>query len=909
MGGVYGNKWSLDSMMWLTFASVFALWAFTASSANLVSEREFGNYKHGRRKLDDIGGDISIDCGIPDDSGYTDDKTEIEYISDKYIDSGENKNISSKFNLETLQKYLWNVRSFPQGNRNCYTIRPHEGKDAKYFIRATFMYGNYDEQDKLPEFDLYIGVNLWDKVKFENESHIVIKENIHFSLVDDINVCLLNTGLGTPFISALELRHFHNSTYEISSNKSLALYSRFDVGSIAGRIIRYKDDVYDRMWSPYNTPQSIPFNTSFAIDSATQFQYKLPSIVMATAVKPMNNVSLDFEVDIVDPALQCYIYLHFAELDKLQENESREFNINLNGNPWLKDSVVPNYLSSTTKYSTEPVRGPKLKFSINKTETSTLPPILNAMEVYIVKDFLQAPTDQEDVNAIMDIKESNAVTKIWQGDPCLPRPAWDGLNCKDNGYEPPIIISLNLGSSGLTGKISPSMARFKSLEYLDLSNNSLIGPLPEFLSQMPNLKTLNLSGNKLSGSVPSALLERSNNGFLSLSVDGNPDLCVMAPCKKEKKNFVVPLIAATVSALVVLTMLVVCWRCKRKQAAKKLPRTYQGGRPLKSDNRQFTYSEVVSITNNFQKIVGKGGFGTVYLGCLSDGMQVAVKMLSPSSTDGSNQFLTEAQLLMRVHHRNLTSFVGYCNEGTNFGIIYEYMAYGNLAEHLSADKTRDSLSWKERLQIAVDAAQGLEYLHHGCKPPIIHRDVKTANILLNEKLQAKIADFGFSKFFPVEGQSHLSTAIVGTMGYLDPEYYTANRLTERSDVYSFGIVLLELITGKRAIIKSYNKDNTNIVDWVSPLLARGDIRNIIDPRMPENFDTNSVWKAIETAIACVPLISIQRPSMSHVVIELKECLEIEKAYERDCGPMMKSFNDTFDVNPLGLEMDMAPQAR
>ena len=150
------------------------------------------------------------------------------------------------------------------------------------------------------------------------------------------------------------------------------------------------------MWFPYNTPQSIPFNTSFAIDSATQFQYKLPSIVMATAVKPMNNVSLDFEVDIVDPILQCYIYLHFVELDKLQENEYREFNINLNGKPWLEASVVPNYLYSTTIYSTVPVRGPKLKFSINKTENSTLPPILNAMEVYIVKDFFQAPTDQED---------------------------------------------------------------------------------------------------------------------------------------------------------------------------------------------------------------------------------------------------------------------------------------------------------------------------------------------------------------------------------------------------------------------------------------------------------------------------------------------------------------------------------
>nr|POE63918.1 receptor-like protein kinase [Quercus suber] len=486
-----------------------------------------------------------------------------------------------------------------------------------------------------------------------------------------------------------------------------------------------------------NVPQSIPFNASSAVDSVNHSEYKLPSMVMDTAVRPMNNDSLDFEVDTSDPTLEFYIYLHFAELEIIQENEQREFNINLNGNSW-KESVVPLYLSSTTINSSTPVRGPKLKFSIYKTEISTLPPILNAMEVYVFKDFLQAPTDQED-------------------------------------------------------------------------------------------------------------------------------------------------------------------------AAKQLPRTHQGGRPLKSDNRQFTYSEVVSITNNFQKIVGKGGFGTVYHGCLSDGMQVAVKMLSPSSTDGSTQFLTEAQLLMRVHHRNLTSFVRYCNEGTNFGIIYEYMAYGNLAEHLS-DKTRDALSWKERLQIAVDAAQGLEYLHHGCKPPIIHRDVKTANILVNEKLQAKIADFGFSKFF-TEGQSHLSTAIVGTMGYLDPEYYTSNSLTERSDVYSFGIVLLELITGKRTIIKSYNKDNTNIVDWVSPLLARGDIRNIIDPRMPGNFDTNSVWKAIETAIACVPLISIQRPSMSHVVIELKECLEIEKAYEQDCGPMTKSFNDTFEVNPLGLEMDMVPEAR
>lgn len=149
------------------------------------------------------------------------------------------------------------------------------------------------------------------------------------------------------------------------------------------------------MWFPYNFPQSIPFNTSSAVDSVNHSEYKLPSMVMDTAVRPMNNDSLDFEVVTNDPTLEFYIYLHFAELEIIQENEKREFNINLNGNSW-KESVVPLYLSSTTINSTTPVRGPKLMFSIYKTENSTLPPILNAMEVYIFKDFLQAPTDQED---------------------------------------------------------------------------------------------------------------------------------------------------------------------------------------------------------------------------------------------------------------------------------------------------------------------------------------------------------------------------------------------------------------------------------------------------------------------------------------------------------------------------------
>ncbi|KAK9282510.1 hypothetical protein L1049_005430 [Liquidambar formosana] len=155
---------------------------------------------------------------------------------------------------------------------------------------------------------------------------------------------------------------------------------------------------------------------------------------------------------------------------------------------------------------------------------------------------------------------------------------------------------------------------------------------------------------------------------------------------------------------------------------------------------------------------------------------------------------------MRVHHINLVSLIGYCNEGTHMALVYEYMANGNLRQHLS-EIMGNVLNWQKRLQIAIDAAQGLEYLHNGCKPPIIHRDMKTANILLNERLQAKIADFGLSRDFKNEGDSHVYTDAAGTPAYIDPEYQTTGKFHKKSDVYSFGVVLLELITGHQAIIR------------------------------------------------------------------------------------------------------------
>ncbi|XP_050289769.1 receptor-like protein kinase At3g21340 [Quercus robur] len=189
------------------------------------------------------------------------------------------------------------------------------------------------------------------------------------------------------------------------------------------------------------------------------------------------------------------------------------------------------------------------------------------------------------------------------------------------------------------------------------------------------------------------------------------------------------------------------------------------------------------------------------------------------------------------------------------------------------------LTWNERIHIVVDAAHGLEYLHNGCKPPIIHRDLKPSNILLNEYMQAKIADFGLSRAFATANDSHVSTRPAGTLGYVDPEFQSSINFNKKSNVYNFGIILFELIIGRTAIVQGPMRNN-HILDWVNPLIERGDVQNIIDPRLEGEFNSTSVWKAIELAMPCIPSYAIQRPDMSYVLAELKECLALEMAHER-----------------------------
>ncbi|KAM3747475.1 hypothetical protein ACB098_05G038100 [Castanea mollissima] len=867
-----------------------------------------GNNQNAGRKLNEIPGFITIDCGSNED--YIDEETKIPYISDEgLINTGIVKSVSPD-SLGNLPQYAKNLRSFPNGTRNCYTLRPEQGKNNNYLIRARFVYGNYDGENQEPIFDLHLGVNEWTTVNLtEIRPFGDYYDIIHIPLTDYVDVCLVNTGHGVPFISALELRHLDNSIYQ-THGRALTKIRGYDIGrNFSDFNIRYPNDTYDRSWKPVLFDW-IPITTGSTIYSeSSENPYNLPEVVLRTAAKTQNSsLPLSLYWSPPDSLSKCYVYFHFVEIEKHEAGQQRELKIDLNGERYLTESVKLDYLKpQTIAQNYPPISGERIHFSISAAKGTKLPPILNAVEIFVLKDLPKKPTSIDDVEAITDIKKLYNVTKNWQGDPCVPiEYSWDGLNCSGDNH--PRIISLNLSSSNLTGEIVTSFSNLKAMQSLDLSYNDLTGLLPEFLSELPNLNTLNVSGNNLTGSVPEALLQKFRDGKLALSVGENPDLCLSVPCKrKKKKEVVVPIVASSIAAVLVLLLIfsaLIIYRRKRK--ADMLTKSN-----IKSKNQQYSYTEVVSITNNFRTIIGGGGFGKVYLGKLKDETQVAVKLLSASSNQGYKEFRAEAQLLMVVHHKNLVSLVGYCDEGAKKALIYEYMANGNLLQHLSVTNT-NVLTWNERIHIAVDAAHGLEYLHNGCKPPIIHRDLKPSNILLNEHMQAKIADFGLSRAFATENDSHVSTRPAGTLGYVDPEFQSSGNFNKKSDVYSFGIILFELITGRTAIVRGPVRNN-HILDWVNPLIERGDVQNIIDPRLEGEFNSTSAWKAIEIAMSCIPSYAIQRPDMSYVLAELKECLALEMAHERTQRMAIEgnltTSNTPFKKTRLEHESDIVPHSR
>ncbi|KAF7838969.1 serine/threonine-protein kinase PBS1 [Senna tora] len=300
----------------------------------------------------------------------------------------------------------------------------------------------------------------------------------------------------------------------------------------------------------------------------------------------------------------------------------------------------------------------------------------------------------------------------------------------------------------------------------------------------------------------------------------------------------------------------------------------------------FTFRELAAATKNFrpESFIGEGGFGRVYKGRLeSTGQVVAVKQLDRNGLQGNREFLVEVLMLSLLHHPNLVNLIGYCADGDQRLLVYEFMPLGSLEDHLhDLPPDKEPLDWNTRMKIAAGAAKGLEYLHDKANPPVIYRDFKSSNILLEEGFHPKLSDFGLAKLGPVGDKSHVSTRVMGTYGYCAPEYAMTGQLTVKSDVYSFGVVFLELITGRKAIDSTRPHGEQNLVTWARPLFNdRRKFSKLADPRLQGRYPMRGLYQALAVASMCIQEQAATRPLIGDVVTALSYLAN--QAYDPSVG--------------------------
>ncbi|XP_027096797.2 serine/threonine-protein kinase PBS1-like [Coffea arabica] len=300
----------------------------------------------------------------------------------------------------------------------------------------------------------------------------------------------------------------------------------------------------------------------------------------------------------------------------------------------------------------------------------------------------------------------------------------------------------------------------------------------------------------------------------------------------------------------------------------------------------FTFRELAAATNNFRQesFLGEGGFGRVYKGQLLSGQVVAVKQLDRNGLQGNREFLVEVLMLSLLHHSNLVNLIGYCADGDQRLLVYEFMPLGSLEDHLhDLPPDKEPLDWNTRMKIAAGAAKGLEYLHDKANPPVIYRDFKSSNILLDEGFVPKVSDFGLAKLGPTGDKSHVSTRVMGTYGYCAPEYAMTGQLTVKSDVYSFGVVFLELITGRKAIDSTLPHGEQNLVTWARPLFNdRRKFARLADPRLQGQYPMRGLYQALAVASMCIQEQAAARPLIGDVVTALSYLAN--QAYDPSAAP-------------------------
>ncbi|XP_047966850.1 LRR receptor-like serine/threonine-protein kinase FEI 1 [Salvia hispanica] len=448
--------------------------------------------------------------------------------------------------------------------------------------------------------------------------------------------------------------------------------------------------------------------------------------------------------------------------------------------------------------------------------------------------------------------------------------------------------SVFLQGNYLSGFIPGELETLSQLQNLDLSSNSLSGSIPASLGKLGKLSSFNVSTNFLVGMVPSegVLANFQNDSFL-----GNRELCgkQIQACKNSgsgssgssqpsssallqaKKNSGRLLISALATVGALLLVALMCfWGCylyKRlgKNEGKGLAVDVSGGASIVMFHGDLPYSSkdiIKKLENlNEEHVIGAGGFGTVYKLAMDDGNIFALKRIVKVNEGFDRFFERELEILGSIKHKYLVNLRGYCNSPTSKLLIYDFLSGGSLDEALH--ERADQLDWEVRLNVIMGAAKGLAYLHHDCSPRIIHRDIKSSNILLDGNFDARVSDFGLAKLLEDE-ESHITTIVAGTFGYLAPEYMQSGRATEKTDVYSFGVLVLEIVSGKRPTDASFIEKGLNIVGWLNFLVSEQRQREIVDPHC-EGVQTESLDAILSIAIQCVSSLPEDRPTIHRVV--------------------------------------------
>ncbi|KAI4385265.1 hypothetical protein MLD38_003312 [Melastoma candidum] len=463
------------------------------------------------------------------------------------------------------------------------------------------------------------------------------------------------------------------------------------------------------------------------------------------------------------------------------------------------------------------------------------------------------------------------------------------------------LSKMDFSNNEFSGEITPEISQCKTLTFVDLSRNNFSGEIPNDITTMRILNYLNLSRNHLDGSIPASIasmqsltsVDFSYNNlsglvpgtgqfsyFNSTSFLGNPDLCgpYLGPCSDASTNGINKLhgkghLSSSVKLLLVIGLLLcsIMFAIAAIIKARSLKKA-SNARAWKLTAFQrldFTSDDLLDCLKE-DNIIGKGGAGIVYKGVMPNGDLVAVKRLAAMSRGSSHDhgFNAEIQTLGKIRHRHIVRLLGFCsNHETNL-LVYEYMPNGSLGEVLHGKKG-GHLLWETRYKIALEAAKGLCYLHHDCSPLIVHRDVKSNNILLDSNLEAHVADFGLAKFLQDSGASECMSVVAGSYGYIAPEYAYTLKVDEKSDVYSFGVVLLELVSGRRPVGEF--GDGVDIVQWVRKTTGwnKDEVHKILDQRL-SSVPIQEVTHVFYVALLCVEEQAVERPTMREVVQMLAE---------------------------------------